>query len=270
MVEIIAENWSHLYKLIFADTYNDRLKRYKSRFAFRGLSDKNHQLKTSLMRLGGGYKHVEKHLLRQFKKYGHQKLNGDHNEWYWLSVAQHYGLPTRLMDWSYSPEVALHFATSNLNKYNVDGAIWKVNYRKAHSLLPNSLNGLKSIVSEEMVSIFTVDHLNGSIKDLNAMNALGEKSDFFLFFEPPSIDERIFNQFAYFSIGSRPDLSLDEWLENHKDIWHKIIIPKEIKWEIRDKLDQSNVSERILFPGLSGIASWLTRYYTPTGEAVNE
>lgn len=94
------------------------------------------------------------------------------------------------------------------------------------------------------------------------------RGDFVIFFEPPAIDARLFNQFAYFSIPSRPDLLFDQWLESHPDMWQKIIVPKELKWEVRDKLDQSNISERILMPGLEGIASWLKRYYTPTGSAM--
>lgn len=261
-----VSSWSELYDALYEDTYNPRIERFKSRFAYRGISTESYSLKTSLMRLGGNYASVEGHLLRQFKKYGYHVLKSDQNEWYWLSVAQHYGLPTRLLDWSYSPEVALHFATCNVNKYDTDGAVWKVNYKEAHKYLPPALRG---ILEEEKTSILTVELLERAYANIIELDKVGatKKDDFVVFFEPPSIDSRIFNQFAYFSISSRPNLLLDDWLNSRPDIWQKIIIPKNLKWEIRDKLDQNNISERILFPGLDGIASWLARYYLPTGTA---
>ena len=59
---------------------------------------------------------------------------------------------------------------------------------------------------------------------------------------------------------------MDAWLESHPQAWRKIIVPAELKWEIRDKLDQANITERVLYPVLDGLSRWLKRYYTPKTE----
>jgi hypothetical protein len=257
-----ATSWSDLHEKIFADSWDAGISRHRSRHAFRGVSDESYRLESGLMRLGGPYLRLESHLLRNFKKYAHRSVVEQDSLWHWLSVAQHHGLPTRLLDWTYSPLVALHFATWEMEKHDVDGAVWKVDYSKAHQLLPRRV---REALEREGAQIFTVEMLSETVASLGDLDGLSSPGggDFVIFFEPPSLDDRIVNQFAYFSVLSRADRTMDDWMQSHPGIWRKIVIPKELKWEVRDKLDESNISERVLFPGLDGLSQWLKRHYTP-------
>jgi len=259
MNEILIQSWNELQEALFEDAWNPDIERYRSRNAFRGLSDASYPLETTLMRLGGRYVELERHLLRNFRKYAHRDVVERDSLWHWMTVAQHHGLPTRLMDWTYSPFVAMHFALTNLEKYHTDGVIWAVNYAKAHELLPDKL---KHALEQEGANVFTVRMLSEQVTSLNELMEMAT-APFTIFFEPPSIDDRIVNQFAFFSIMSDPTACLDQWFTHHPDIWRKIIIPADLKWELRDKLDQANISERVLFPGLDGLSSWLKRQYSP-------
>jgi hypothetical protein len=58
-------------------------------------------------------------------------------------------------------------------------------------------------------------------------------------------------------------VSLDSWLREHPGLLRKVVVPAELKWEVRDKLDQANITERVLFPGLDGLSRWLARNYAP-------
>lgn len=259
MSEIRVRSWNELQDALFADSWIEEIGRFRSRYAYRGLTDARYPLDTTLQRLGGRYAALEKHLLRNFRKYALTRLVERDSVWHWLSVAQHYGLPTRLLDWTHSPFVALHFATANVDKIDVDGVVWGVNYMLAHQLVPSRL---RDCLDREGANVFTVEMLSEEVKSLAELDALSPEP-FVLFFEPPSIDERIASQFAFFSMVSHPEASLDHWIAVHPKLWRKIVIPASIKWEIRDKLDQSNITERVLFPGLAGLAAWLERYYSP-------
>lgn len=254
-----AQSWSHLQDLLFQDSWDPALKRYRSPFVYRGLSDYSYELKSSLMRLGGPFTKLEKHLLRNFIKYARRNNLPGESLWNGLALAQHHGLPTRLIDWTYSPLIALHFATSSLQKFNTDGVIWCVNYVKTNQYLPKPLH---DVLIEEGSNVFTPTMLDKVCDSLKSLENL-QSFPFNLFLEPPSLDERIVNQHALFSLMSDSAYSFGHWLHENPGIHFRIRIPSGLKWEIRDKLDQANITERVLFPGLDGLSKWLKRQYSP-------
>ena len=254
-MDLTIQSWAQLQEALFADSWNEGIARFRSNFVFRGVPRVTHALDSSLQT--GGFVGQERHLLTSFRKYAlRSPVHGDW-VWNWLSLAKHHGLPTRLLDWTYSPYVAMHFCTYNLKEFDQDGAIWCVDYRKTNELLPRKV---RKILDEDDANIFTTEMLNRVATTLDEFDAMGS-DDFVLFFEPPSLDERIVNQFALFSLPSSPKLSLEELL-HRRAAYRRIIIPAALKWEIRDKLDQANITERVLFPGLDGLSMWLKRYFT--------
>lgn len=252
-----AESWGELQDLLFEGAWNETIRRYRSPWAFRGLGDAKYALNSTLIRLGGDFAQLERHLVRNFKKYAHRDVVARDSVWHWLSVAQHHGLPTRLLDWTHSPMVAMHFATAEAHTMDMDAAIWAVNYEEAHRLLPASM---RAELDREGANSFTTEMLERAVPSLDHFAKLGAEP-FLTFFEPPSIDDRIINQYALFSVLSHATDGMDAWFFRHPNLCRKIVIPAELKWEIRDKLDQSNVTERVLFPGLDGLSRWLARQY---------
>ncbi len=258
-VEVRARSWGELQELLFEGSWQPSIGRYRSTSAFRGMADAGWQLETSLCRLGGDYARLERHLVRNFRKYAYME-SGEHTSlWNLLAQAQHHGLPTRLLDWTYSPYVALHFVTDDIGRSGADGAIWCIDYTRTNKLLPSPL--LSELRGEE-ADAFSTEMLLGVADSLPDFEALGD-DPFLVFFEPPSLNPRIVNQFALFSVLSNARLTLEEWLAEHPEVYRKIVIPSELKWEIRDKLDQANVNERVLFPGLDGLCRLLARQYAP-------
>jgi hypothetical protein len=262
--DIRVRSWNDLNDQLYADSWKEPLGRFRSSFAFRGMSDASYDLKTSLMQLGDGYDRNEGHILRNFRKYARRGDVPDDSVWNWLALAQHHGLPSRLLDWTYSPCVAMHFVTEDLERSNTDGIIWCVDYVHTNQLLPDKL---RALLHEEGAEMFTVDMLDSLASTLPEFDRLA-RNEFVIFFEPPSLDDRIVNQFALFSMMSDPTAMLDRWLADKPDLYRRVIIPAEMKWEVRDKLDQINISERVLFPGLDGLSRWLKRHYTARSDKV--
>jgi hypothetical protein len=259
---VAARNWLDIVDALYQGSWNKDLHRFRSPFAFRGLASTEHILTSTLVRLAkrdADIHRLELALLRNFRKYARAEGAGADSIWNLLALGQHHGLPTRLLDWTYSPLVALHFATEDPAEFDRDGVVWCVNFIEANTRLPKRLQRL---LREEASDTFTVEMLAG-FETLRRFDTLA-REPFVLFLEPPAVDRRILNQLALFSLMSTPTAVFDDWLRNHPELCRSVVIPASLKWEIRDNLDQANINERVLFPGLDGLSRWLTRYYTPT------
>lgn len=234
-----------------------RGQRAHSSLVFRGLARSTYSNRSSLARLGDDFPELERHLIRNFRKYAHRERPGP-TLWDWLSLAQHHGLPTRLLDWTFSPFVAAHFATAT--SPDEEAVVWAVDCAAAHELLPEAL---RRPLEEEGATVFTTQLLSDCAPHLEDLDALSEDDPFVVFFEPPSLDDRIVNQSAVLSAMSDEGAVMDDWLRAHEDLCHAWKLTPEAKFEVRERLDQANVTERVLMPGLDGLATWLRRYYAP-------
>ena len=259
--DIKVKTWTDLLTALY-DIRKGKHDRYRSDFVYRGVANKEWGLETSLRRLGPAYQDVEGPMLRSFAKYAKPGEIPSTSLWLKLAVAQHHGLPTRVMDWSVSPKVAAHFATYEEEHFDKDGAIWCVDVVRARELLPQPL---RDILTKESAWLFSVEMLDAAIASLEEFDSMSKAGEFIVFFEPPSLDDRIINQAAIMSVLPGAQLDLRQFLTRraNRGIFYRIVIPKKLKWELRDKLDQNNVTERMLFPGLDGLSRWLKRYYGP-------
>ncbi|QFU81830.1 FRG domain-containing protein [Natronorubrum aibiense] len=284
-----AEDWQTLQRLLYEGLPEESSSQYHTSEVFRGHSNEAYTLQTSLQRFVGttGEWQLEIHLLRAFNKYAQQFIDEPESFPRLQSLAQHHGLPTRLLDWTYSPLVATYFATGG--DPDVDGEVLVVDYAAAHEHLPDSLQDVCELAETEMLDIDLLEagiemilegsgeetaqaHVRTGSASLLEINAIVTEfinqhpEPYAVFFEPPPIDQRIANQGALFSswFPADPQQPMDKWLETHPEFFRRVIIPAEKKRTFREKLTQSNVNHRTLFPGLDGLAAWLVESFDPT------
>ncbi len=174
----------------------------------------------------------EERVLNRFEIAALPYLNSiPRNKLEWLALAQHHGLPTRLLDWTESPLAALFFAVDDYDgKDQMDGVVW--------SLIAFVFQG---------GPYNTLEELNNVIKRPNNV------------YFPPHVTSRISAQQGCFTVHARPDGSEFIPLEQQATtgerslILEKWIIPAERKRKIRHELDKLGINQFSLFPDLDGL-----------------
>lgn len=237
--------------------------RHRDTGVYRGAFDATRPLLTSLDRLGGGGAphakvDLEEHILRNFIRYSRPHLDRarPHDEWELLIAAQHHGVPTRLLDWSYSPLVAAFFATRPAaGRDAADRAVWRLDWQRVHRHF-----GLPPLA----LFMDDLDRAFGDGGHSSPFRLFAKRSTpFACMIEPPSLDSRIVAQAATFTFMSEKTTSFDRFLAEHDlgDALTRYVIPAASVAQLRDQLDLVGIDERRLFPDLDGVASAIQRYY---------
>lgn len=197
---------------------------------FRGCSRSDYELITKFGRsiieneryrkLNSEYTYVvdyasELSIIQKFKDLAPAHLNTlPNNEWEWLSLAQHYGLPTRLLDWTENPLVALYFCL-NRNHADFDGAVYVI--RECFEISKAEIG--KSPYSIEEVVLY----------------------------EPRHTTPRISAQSGLFTAHKNPQVAYE------RDEIDKLIISNKIKGDFWARLRTFGVNPFSMFPDLSGL-----------------
>jgi hypothetical protein len=169
-------------------------------------------------------------------------------------LARHFGLPTRLLDWSWSPLVALYFAAQPDQHYpNVDGCMWAIQ---------------PGIMNQEMMGPPTTPRLVGpdepkvlelvnSIFEINPRAAADQMSrvrGLVLALGAREIDARMFTQQGAFTIhGDAADLA--DTTEHTSGPWKRaFIVPNKTRHDLQELLRRLSIHKSSLFPDLGALA----------------
>lgn len=218
------------------------LREGPGRWIYRGQSDVTWKAMCKLDRHPQGWGErsrtlAEREMLEAFKTRALPYLsNIPASDWHWLALAQHYGLPTRLVDWTENPLVALYFAVNSLE--DRDGG-----------LIGMAIRG-GAITAASRSDPFSSDKIE--------------------LFEPPHLDTRIVVQRSIFT--AEPEMArdedgyiLDEDKAKHLNTFvsgqRVVNVLSRSKKKIQLQLERLGISEEALFPGLESIARNLARRY---------
>jgi hypothetical protein len=220
--------------------------RADERFWFRGHEDVNFSLTPSALRFSAYSNRVKAlELMADFKRVAELKLTRPpvpEKELEWAQIAQHYGLPTRLLDWTESATTALYFACL---RNDHDGLVFLLNPIDLNRL---SYPGKPRVLDPQQDSQIILRYLRtGARRTRRGRNPVA--------INPVWNSERLIMQKGVFTLhGKRFDLDGGE-----VSSLTAIPILKESKPRLRDELQRIGVDEMALFPELEHSCMHLKR-----------
>jgi hypothetical protein len=259
--EIRIEKVEDLMPMLSEQEFRPELGRNRSGYLYRGMPDSAYRMTTSLSRCCKDLeKTLEPAILNNFAKYAvEEDPTVTQTVWNRMITGQHNGLPTRLLDWSHSALVALHFATTEDNLSAMDDhdcVVWRIDMYELIAHLPEKY---RLAVGREQSTLFSVEMLNGLAPTLEQYDEdMGDHS--MVIIEPPSTNERIITQYSFFSVIPT-GMDIEKFLDERTEKTVKYVIDRNLRWRVRDMLDSLNISERLFFPGLDGLSKWIARHY---------
>ncbi|MBJ8204706.1 FRG domain-containing protein [Bacillus cereus] len=239
-----SKEWIEILDEVSEFTNNSK----KQRVWFRGHNDINYNLNSGLFRLNLGndieaYKETERSAYNNFLNYSPTLLEKD--SWDLLYIMQHHGLRTRLLDWTESFAISLHFAL-NTWKYNKkDACIWMLD--------PIKLN-------EKAVGRSTVLFPKKEFKYPDEF--LIKETDNSLAITPIKNNTRIIAQKGFFTLQGNLLQPLEEEFNGellNENILKKITLKKTILNDANKFLKICGIDEFVIFPDLEGLAKSINK-----------
>jgi hypothetical protein len=248
---------------------------------YRGHSSHEYDLKPSLFRKKSQRKD-EKNILRELISLHPSEFVSDRNVFEQLVRMQHYNLPTRLLDLTYNPLVALYFACRDQPR--TDGELITLSVRKSEvryfdSDTVSCVAGLSNLTGGERDALRDIDdfeELNNSHAGKRLLQSIRAEKPYFLSeINPrdlrsiqvvrPKLNNRrlIAQQGAFLLFGLTSELRDDD--SNRIKIF-RVRIPKAAKGQLLRELDRINVNEGALFPEIDHAANYIMSKIAPLPE----
>lgn len=240
-----------------------------SEWVFRGQRDAKWALQPSIERLFDGLpwdspraSRLEELSLQRFKQFAHHHLLSDDRpttKLGWLSLMQHHGAPTRLLDFSESPFVALFFAFDGAPlESNGHSAIWALNYRLARDTTLNHLMSTTSLIDSDRIA----ERCALGYDPDGVFEEVIEKSPRQVIWvgEPERTNRRLSNQKGTFLLASNFSQTLQDALSNSEyssygeRLLIKITVAHSMASEVFKFLQRATICCATMYGGLDGFA----------------